>query len=48
MLLRCLEEHLAATIEETGLVAACLAALGGPSHDEATRTLRAMSASKRT
>lgn len=41
-LLRYLEEHPAATIEEAGMVAACLGALGSPGHDEAERTLRAM------
>jgi hypothetical protein len=41
-LLRYLEEHPAATIEEAGVVAACLRALGSPGHDEAKRTLRAM------
>jgi hypothetical protein len=41
-LLRYLEEHPAATIEEAGIVAACLQALGSPGHDEAAATLRAM------
>jgi len=41
-LLRYLKEHPTATIEEAGVVAACLRALGSPGHDEATRTLRAM------
>jgi hypothetical protein len=41
-LLRYLEEHPAATVEEAGVVTACLAALGRPGHDEAARTLRAM------
>jgi hypothetical protein len=41
-LLRYLGEHPAATIEEAGIVAACLAALGSPSHEEARRMLRAL------
>jgi hypothetical protein len=39
---RYFEEHTAATIEEAGVVAACLRALGSPGHDDAERTLRAM------
>jgi hypothetical protein len=39
-LLRYLEEHPAATIEEAGMVVSCLCALGSPRHDEAARTLR--------
>jgi hypothetical protein len=41
-LLLYLEEHPAATIDEAGVVAACLRAPGSPSHHEAERTLRAM------
>jgi hypothetical protein len=41
-LLRYLEKHPAATIEEAGVVAACLRALGSPRHDEAGQTLRVM------
>ncbi len=41
-LLRYLEEHPAATIEEAGAVAPCLRALGSPGADEAERMLRAM------
>lgn len=41
-LLRYLEENSAATIEEAGVVATCLAALGSPGHEEAAVTLRAM------
>jgi hypothetical protein len=41
-LLRYLEEHQTATIEEAGMVAACLAALGNPGREEAEGTLRAM------
>jgi hypothetical protein len=39
---RYLEDDPAATIEEAGVVAARLRALGSPGHDEAERTLRAM------
>jgi hypothetical protein len=39
---RYLEEHPATTIEEAGVVAASLSALGSPVHDEAERALRAM------
>ena len=41
-LLRYLEEHPATTIEEACVVAASRSALGSPVHDEAERTLRAM------
>src|SRR5919198_835688 len=41
-LLRYLEEHRAATIAEAGVVAACLAALGTPGHDDAVATLQAL------
>lgn len=41
-LFRCLEESPAATIEEAGVVAACLCPLASPSHDHAKRTLRIM------
>jgi hypothetical protein len=41
-LLRYLEERPAATIEEAGMVVACLEALGSPGHEEAEVTLRAM------
>jgi hypothetical protein len=42
-LLRYLEEHSEATIEEAALVASCLAALPGRSFQQAVQTLRAMS-----
>ena len=41
-LLRYLEEHAAATIEEAGIVAACLQALGSPDHAEVVGVLRGM------
>jgi hypothetical protein len=41
-LLRYLEEHPAATIEEAALVASCLAALPGAGYAEAAQTLRGM------
>jgi hypothetical protein len=41
-LLRYLEEHPAATIDEVGVVVACLCALASPGHDHAKRTLRVM------
>ena len=41
-LLRLLEEHDRATIEEAVLAAGALAALGGPGHDEAHAALAAM------
>jgi hypothetical protein len=41
-LLRYLDEHAHATIEEAGLAASCLAALGGATSQEAAQTLRAM------
>jgi hypothetical protein len=41
-LLRLLEEHPAATIEEAALAASSLAALTGASYEEAATTLRAM------
>ena len=39
---RLLEEDEALTIEEGAMTASCLAALGGPSHDEALGMLSAM------
>jgi hypothetical protein len=39
---RLLEEDESLTIEEANLAAACLAALGGPSHEEALGMLLAM------
>ena len=41
-LLRFLEEHPAATIEDAGLAASSLIALTGASYEEAAQTLRAM------
>jgi hypothetical protein len=41
-LLRYLEEHPAATIEEAGMAAGSLAALPGDGHEEAAQALRAM------
>jgi hypothetical protein len=41
-LLRYLEEHPTATIEEAALAASSLIALTGASHEEATQTLRAL------
>jgi hypothetical protein len=41
-LLRFLEEHPAATIEDAALAASSLIALTGASHEEAAQTLRAM------
>jgi hypothetical protein len=41
-LLRFLEEHPTATIEEAGLAASCLAALSSVGYEEAAQTLRAM------
>jgi hypothetical protein len=41
-LLRFLEEHPEATIEEAALAASCLAALPGAGFDEAAQTLNAM------
>jgi hypothetical protein len=41
-LLRYLEEHPAATIEEAALAASSLIALTGASYEEASQTLRAM------
>jgi hypothetical protein len=43
-LLRLLEEHKSATIEEAALAASALAALGGPSHEDAYATLTALAA----
>jgi hypothetical protein len=41
-LLRFLEEHPAATIEEAALAASCLIALTGAGYEEASTTLRAL------
>jgi hypothetical protein len=41
-LLRYLEEHAEATIEDAAVVAVCLGVLGSDAHEEAARTLRAM------
>jgi hypothetical protein len=41
-LLRFLEEHPSATIEQAALAASCLAALPGADYEEAAQTLRAM------
>ncbi len=41
-LLRYLEEHPSATIEDASLAVASLIALTGPNHDEAAQTLRVM------
>jgi hypothetical protein len=44
-LLRYLEEHPAATIEEAALAASCLTALPGADYQEAAQTLQAMAES---
>jgi hypothetical protein len=43
-LLRLLDEHKAATIEESALVASALAALGGLSHEDVYATFTALAA----
>jgi hypothetical protein len=47
-LFRWLERDDQATIDDASLAAACLAALGGPQHDAALSTLRAMAESATT